>query len=156
ATRGEYFYARTPTPGLPFNEPRVDYQELSLYAETAIDPNFSIFSNLPLRFLNPEINSDHTGLSDVSLGLKWAAARGDSTAITLFLQGTSPSGAEHRGLGTGHVTVEPGLLFFQSLGQALTVEAEARYIMPIGGTTDFASQIVRYGIGVGYVLYGDE
>src|SRR4051812_46759703 len=57
-TRGEFFYARTnpPGPGLPKSERSIDYQDASAYAEALLAPSLSGFFEVPVRFLNPEIN----------------------------------------------------------------------------------------------------
>ena len=54
-----------------------------------------------------------------------------------------------RGLGNDHVSLEPALLLYRRLGDRLRLEGELRYWIPIGGT-DFAGDIVRYGIGFSY------
>jgi hypothetical protein len=154
ANRGEFFYARNVSPGLPRNEPRVDYRDLSLYGEFAVDRNFSVFASVPYRFLDTQLNGDHNGIGDLNAGVKYAFARGDSTAITFLLEGYAPTGDAKLGLGTDHVTIEPGLLISQNIG-ALALQGQATYWVPIGGTSGFESQIFGYGAGIGYHLLGD-
>jgi hypothetical protein len=155
-TRGEMFMARTPTPGLPLAERSAAYQELSAYTEFALDSQLSFFTLAPYRFVSPEINRSHSGLADVSAGFKWALIDAQTTVATLQFAAYGPTGDASRGLGTNHVTLEPGLLVFQELAQGLALEGEARYLAPIGGTSGFASNVVRYGIGLKYDLYADE
>src|SRR5262249_28042455 len=71
--RAEFFYAQTAPrgPGLPLPERRIDFQELSVYAERKILPSVSLFGEVPVRFLNPEVNKDSWGLSDVNAGAKY-------------------------------------------------------------------------------------
>jgi hypothetical protein len=154
-TRGEFFMARTPSPGLPFAERRVDYQDLALYTEMAPDPRLSFFMQLPFRFLNPDVNRNHSDVADLSAGLKWALINQQETAVTVQLLATTPTGDPGRGLGTDHVTVEPCLLLYQGMG-ALALEGEAGCFVPIGGSSGFASNVAVYGLGLKYDVYKDE
>ncbi|HJT79153.1 MAG TPA: hypothetical protein VJ739_18295 [Gemmataceae bacterium] len=150
--RAEFLY---PQDGLPKPESRVDYQEVSAYLEGAFLPNFSAFAEVPFRFLNPEINDNHAGLSDVNAGLKWAVLAADEQYLTLQFRTYAPSGLKHRGLGNGHVTLEPAVLYNRALTDDLHLEAELRDWVPVGGT-DFEGNVVRYGVGASYDVYKDE
>src|SRR5207253_4092031 len=83
-TRAEFFYPKggASGPGLPDPEPRVDYQELSAYLEIAASDRLSAFINVPVRFLNPELNADHTGFSDLDAGFKFAFLRDEDRVAT--------------------------------------------------------------------------
>jgi hypothetical protein len=150
-TRAEFLYPKgAPTgPGLPVPEPRVDYQELSAYVEKTVCDGFSGFITLPVRFLNPEVNPDHSGFSDLDLGCKWAFLKDDDDVATFQFRTYAPTGDAHRGLGNDHVTLEPALLLYNRITQELSLESELRLWVPIGGT-DFAGDIVRYGVGLHY------
>ena len=73
-TRAEFFWA----PGAPFGggpnipERSVDYQDFMLYGEYLVAPQTSVFANIPVRFLNPELNPNTAGLVDLSAGFKHA------------------------------------------------------------------------------------
>src|SRR5262249_3699537 len=54
-------------------------------------------------------------------------------------------------LGNNHVSLEPALLHYESLGERAALEGELRFWAPVGGT-GFAGNIVRYGVGVHYDL----
>jgi hypothetical protein len=153
-SRAEFFYAAPQPrgPGLPLPERSVDYQDLSAYAEAALAERFSLFAEVPVRFLNPEVNANTAGLSDASAGFKSALVDDGASVLTFQLRAFAPSGAASRGLGTRHVSLEPALLAYQRLGERLTLEGELRCWVPIGGT-DFAGEVVRYGVGAGYEVY---
>jgi hypothetical protein len=150
--RAEFFY---PQDGLPLPESNVDDQEVSVYLEYAFCPQFSAFAEVPFRFLNPENNANHAGLSDVNAGLKWAALASDAQYLTFQLRAYAPSGLKHRGLGTGHVSLEPAVLYNRALTDVLHLEAELRDWVPVGGT-DFEGNVVRYGVGASYDIYKTE
>ena len=59
----------------------------------------------------------------------------------------APTGAEERALGTGHFSLEPGLLFYQQYDW-LRMEGELRPWIPLDGTSGRQGPIVRYGLGL--------
>jgi hypothetical protein len=152
-TRAEFLYPKgAPSgPGLPEPEPRVDFQELAAYLEYAPSERLSGFLELPVRFLHPAINADHAGFSDLSAGFKFALVREEDTVGTFQFRVFAPTGDSHRGLGTDHVSLEPAFLLYQRLTDRFTAESELRTWVPVGGT-DFAGDIIRYGVGVSYDL----
>jgi hypothetical protein len=157
ATRAEFFYAKSgPTgPGLPRPETRVDYQELLPYLEWAFLPQLSVFAELPERFLHPEVNPSAAGLSDMNVGFKYAFVHSPDLVATFQFRTYIPTGDARLGLGTNHVTLEPGLLVYKPLVGRLGLAGELRPWIPVGGT-DFAGDIIRYGLGVQYGLYGSD
>ena len=153
-SRAEFFYAKGAPlgPGLPFPERSVDYQDISAYLELRLQPGLSGFLDVPARFLNPDINDNTGGFGDLNAGFKYALRTTDSEVLSFQLRTFVPTGDAQRGLGTNHVSLEPAILFYESLGERAGVEAECRYWVPIGGT-DFAGEVVRYGIGAHYDIY---
>jgi hypothetical protein len=156
-TRAEFFWARTGPagPGLPLPEKRVDYQDVSAYLEKVLCPRVSVFAEVPYRFLNPEVNANAAGLADMNAGLKWNFYADEERLLTFQFRTYMPTGDIRAGLSTGHASVEPALLFFQRLGANLALEGELRYWAPVGGT-NFAGDVVRYGLGLGYNMYQAE
>jgi hypothetical protein len=150
ATRAEFIYAQgAPGPGLPLPELNDDYQDVMAYAEGKLGDQLSVFFETPVRFINPEINDNHAGLSDINFGFKYAFLYCPDRVASFQFRTWVPSGNAGLGLGTDHVSLEPSLLYFAKLSDVLRMEAELRYWIPVGGT-DFAGDIVRYGIGFSY------
>jgi len=149
--RGEFFYAAN---GLPLREKKIDFQEYREYIEYAPTQTMSVFAEIPERSIEPDVNRSHSGLSDVNAGFKYVLLHGSSEYLTFQLRGYFPSGDKDEGLGTGHVSLEPGLLYF---GQAdrWQLQAEVKDWIPIGGDTDFNSNVIEFGAGLGYVLADD-
>jgi len=104
---------------------------------------------VPVRLLNPEVNRDHTGFSDLDAGFKYAFLYQDDLVATFQLRTYAPTGDSHRGLGTDHVSLEPALLLYSRLADRLALESELRLWVPVGGT-NFAGEIIRYGVGLHY------
>ena len=77
--------------------------------------------------------------------------QGHDEYLTFQLRGYFPTGDTSEGLGTGHYSVEPGLLYFHQVDR-WQFQAELKDWIPIGGDTDFNSNVIEYGAGLGYVL----
>jgi hypothetical protein len=157
--RAEFFYPKCGcfkiagldprAPGPPLAETRVDYQDISSYFEYAPTKTFSGFVEVPVRFLNPEVNANASGIADINAGFKWAFVYERDTVATFQFRTYAPTGDSFKGLGTDHVSLEPSLLIFQKLTDRLNLEGEFRDWIPIGGT-DFAGNVLRYGLGLEY------
>lgn len=160
--RAEFFYAKCGcfkiagldpnAPGPPLSETRVDYQDIRSYLEYAFDPRLSAFVELPVRFLNPEINANAAGYADMDAGVKYAVQYSDSQITTLQLRTYIPTGDAFKGLGTNHVSIEPAVLVYRQLLDRVAFEGELRDWIPVGGT-DFQGNILRYGTGFSYQAY---
>jgi hypothetical protein len=148
-SRAEFFYAQTKPggPGLPRPEKSIDYQDIATYLEVAANPWLSGFVEGPIRLLNPQVNANTAGFADMNAGFKLAFLQTGTTTATFQLRAYLPTGAASHGLGTRHVSLEPAFLFNHRLGEHWLLEGELRYWAPIGGT-DFAGDVLRYGIGV--------
>jgi hypothetical protein len=149
--RAEFFYAK----GLPRTESSVDFQDLSVYLEKTIGPCWSLFVEGGVRNLNPEQNSNAFGLGDMNLGFKHAFYSDDWSVLSLQSRVYLPTGADGRGLGTGHVSIEPALLGFVRLSEDLGLAGELRYWLPIDGT-DFAGPVLRYGLGLRWDVWRSD
>lgn len=150
-TRSEFFWSPGPPdgrgPSIP--ERSVDYVDQTTHFEYCLLPTTSVFAAVPIRFLNPELNSNTTGLADINLGIKQAIVLQEDFVATLQLRTYVPSGDSDRGIGTGHVSLEPAILLYKPLSAGWTAEAELRDWVPVGGG-DFTGNVIRYGLGVHY------
>jgi hypothetical protein len=165
--RAEFFYAKcgcfdptNPNLGPPLPERRVDYQEAEAYMEYAASDRLSAFVEIPVRFINPEFNQNHAGLSDIRAGFKYALQNYCDRYLTFQLRVYTLTGDGDAGLGTEHASIEPGLLF-QRNADRVTVFGELKAWVPIGGEKqvfqgelrNFSGPVVRYGLGAGYDVY---
>src|SRR5262249_27245142 len=156
--RAEFFYAKCGcfrgAPGPPLAERSVDYQDISLYGEVALMPRVSVFLEAPIRFLNPEVNDNTSGFADMNVRAKVALVSTPEQVLTFQFRTYIPTGDADRGLGTDHVSLEPALLLWRQVTDQLYLEAELRDWIPIDGT-DFAGNVIRYGIGFSYFILGE-
>ncbi len=163
--RAEFFYAQCgcaggPGPGGPQGpngalNGSVDYQDLRGYLEVATGRRFSIFGEVPVRFLQtsasvgpaPGRSPDAAGISDLEAGFKYALIREADTTFTFQFKTYIPTGNASRGLGTDHVSLEPGFLAQQRVNRDLTVFGELRDWIPVNGSTfqgsNFAGNVLR-------------
>jgi hypothetical protein len=129
---------------------------------------------IPGSFTPPQMGGTQTnsGISDVRAGAKFALAASSTHALTLQIRAYFPSGNASLGLGTAHFSVEPSLLYYQRLSQRWTLESQFGDWHPIGGSsgtllnsttqlssttpTNFAGDILTYGIGPSYRLIDGE
>jgi hypothetical protein len=160
--RGEYFYPKPgffridgtdPTAaGPPLRETNIDStQELHAYLEYATSDRFSVFAEVPFRFINPEVNSNESGLSDVSAGFKFAVIAQEDRTVTTQLRLYADTGDGDKGLGTEHYTIEASLLFNEQLSDRTYLFGKVCDWIPLDGS-DFAGNVLLYGLGVNYVL----
>jgi hypothetical protein len=159
--RAEFFYAKCGcfkvagldphAPGPPLSEKRIDYQDVSGYAEWAPTSDFSVFAEVPWRFLNADQNRDTEGLADINVGAKAALIRTPCDVLSAEFRVYIPTGDAFRGLGNNHYSVEPGILLFHRFSDRLVFNGEVRYWVSTGGT-DFSGSFIRYGAGLGYDL----
>lgn len=153
-TLAEFFWA----PGGPFGpgpsipEKSVSYQDIATYVETLVTETTSVFVEIPVRFLDPELNPNAAGLANMNFGVKHAFIAEEDLVATFQFRTYVPTADVHEGLGNSFVSLEPSLLVYKPLNDRWGLEGELRDWIPIGGT-DFAGNIIRYGIGVHYDLY---
>ena len=165
--RSEYFWKKIGGGGPSQPEQNVDFQEFRLYNETSRG-KASGFFELPLRFSAPDVNGNSAGISDIQVGAKTQMLEGDdffwipttrfpndrflvSSVFRTYIS-ISPKLAK-RGLSTGHVTLEPGLLANYEITPRTLFHGEVKVWIPMGGTKDFSGEVLKYGLGVSHVLY---
>src|SRR5208282_3876942 len=173
--RAEFFYpqcgcngggAPGPQPGASNN---INFQQLYFQGEYAPVSRFSIFTEIPIRWIQPQSFipgtfpntvapfSNQSGISDVRAGFKLAVTAASDHSLTFQFKAYFPSGDGSRGLGTDHYSVEPSLLYYQRLSERWAVESQVGGWIPINGSSlsgvgNYAGDIFFYGIGPSYQL----
>ncbi|MGA2420730.1 MAG: hypothetical protein ABSG69_11645 [Candidatus Acidiferrum sp.] len=174
--RAEFFYAQCgcdgpgahgPGPGLATN---LNFQQLYLRGEYAPLKRLSFIVDVPIRWLQPQsfdLNTvpagqqpfgNQSGISDVQAGFKFALVGTQRRYLTFQFMASFPSGDSTRGLGTGHYSVAPSLLYFQRVTDRFSFEGEVGDTHPTSssGAANFAGDVFMYGIGPSYELYHGE
>jgi hypothetical protein len=162
--RAEFFYAKCgcfrmlnppqlDANGPPLVETSVDYQDVESYLEYALDLRWSVFTSIPVRFLNPDVNRNTAGLADISFGFKYALIACPDRWLTFQLRAITPSGDASDGLGTSNWWLEPGLLYLQQVNPRWQVFGELRDQIPVSPRSNFTGNVLRYGLGTSYMAY---
>jgi hypothetical protein len=149
--RAEYLWAKRGGRGPQRAEQNIDYQEARAQLELGGE-KFSAATEFPLRWTNPAVNPNHTGFSDMNITVKTVFVDGKTWQITQLFRTYVPTGSASMGLGTGHVSLEPGVLARYKWSDVTFLHGQLKYFFPIGGDPSFQGQVLGYGIGMSHVL----
>ncbi|HMP59788.1 MAG TPA: hypothetical protein PKD86_10570 [Gemmatales bacterium] len=128
-------------------ETNLDMQEFMTYVEMMLSQRASVFFEVPLRSVNPEVNPNRTNFGDLNAGFKVAYSVEAHLVQTFQLRVFIPSGSAAHGIGVGHPSLEPALLVWQRLPWGCTLEAEVRDWIAINGTMN-SGNVLRYGLAL--------
>ncbi len=154
--RVEYFWAREGQRGPKLAETFVNNQDVTTTWEVASGKAFSITTELPIRIVDPVNNVGTAGLGDLSITTKTVLLDGNEWQITQIFRTITPTGAANKGLGTGHVSLEPGMLFRYKWSPETYFHGELEYWFPLGGDPVYDGQVLKYGFGISHLLYEND
>jgi len=149
--RSEYFWAR-PGRGPSIPERSVSYQDFRARWELGSEA-FSLATDIPIRLLNPEVNDNTAGLSDIQLVQKTRMMDGKAWQITQLLRTVFNSGNPRKGLGTGHIAMEPGVLCRFKYSDVTYWHSQLKLMFPIAGDPMYSGPALTWGLGVSHVWY---
>lgn len=152
--RSEYFWAKAGGRG-PAPERAVDFQEFRFLREIGGD-TFSVATEIPIRMVNPEINDNTAGVGDMNVASKVVLLDGRDWQITQITRTTFPIASSRKGLGTGHTSIEPGLLFGYRWNELTHFHSELKMSFPLGGDLMFSGPVLRYGLGFSHLYYEND
>ena len=147
-----YFFGHDNAKGPGEAESRVDAIDASFYVEAMLSYHVSMWTNVPFRSVNPEVNQNESGIGDISAGLKWAFILDPNRAVSLQVAGIVPSGEGIRGLGAENIYIQPGFLWQEALTENLTLYADVSDRIPVNPRSDFTGHVLRYGAGLSYLI----
>lgn len=151
----EYWWA-APGRGPKFGEKKLDIQDLRLRQETAIGNDFSLFTEFPIRMINPQINDDTVGFGNMNIGNKAVLLRGEKWLLTQYFQAIFPTGSPHHGTGNGHTALEPGILWRYKYSPWTYIQGDVRYWIPVGGNPLYQGEMLQWGFAVSSVWYESD
>ena len=137
--------------GPPAIEHAVNYQDLGFLTEFGTRA-FSVRTVIPVRMVDPEINPNTAGLGDIQLENKILLLDGKSWKICPVVGFFFNSGDPHKGLSTGHIPMEPGVLASYKWTPATILHTEAKYLFPLGGDLSAEGNVLTWGFGVSHIL----
>jgi hypothetical protein len=150
--RSEFLWA-APSKGPKIPEQNLDYLDLRFVSELAPSKSFSITTSLPVRSVDPTINPDTTGFGDMSVATKLVLLDGRYWQFTQWTRTDINTGSARKGLGNGHVTIEPGILGRYEWNPRLYFHGRLAFWVPLGGDPQFSGPALNYGVGASYVAY---
>ena len=129
------------------------YNDFMLYQEVAAG-KASFFVELPYRSLDPAEPYDHAaGFADMNLGFKSLFFDCELLQLAFQFRTYLPIGNYNRGIGNGHVSLEPSLLGSLKLTRDTYLQAQIAEWIPLGGDPDYAGAILHWGISANQVLW---
>lgn len=172
---------RCTTAGLPGKGPNcvartVDYDDLSVYTEAAVGA-FSMFTEIPYRHVEPTegivdplLGADgdrnvgipdrqatnccpHSGFADINVGTKAVFLDCEMLLFTFQFKTFIPVGVAAKGLGTGHVSLEPSFLWTMKVTCDDYIQGQSAYWIPIGGDPAYQSPIWHNHASWNHVLW---
>ena len=186
--RAEFFYAKCGCyrdlvgSGLPATDPNargphpgvatdLNFQQLYINGEYAPNSRISAFIDLPFRWLQPKAFvpgtgnfSNQSGLGDIRVGAKVGIVDSELRHVSFQFRFDTKSGKASSGLGTGHTSIEPAVLYYERISSSFAIESEFAFWHPINGSAgvassssstpeSFAGNVLFYGVGPSYQLY---
>ncbi len=156
--RSEYFWARAdgsgkgPRPTPPaLGERRLRYNDLVVYTETAAG-GLSAIVNFPYRSVSPEIAAHASGFTDMTVGTKSLLFDCELLTLSLQMLTTIPTGNFSKGLGNGHLSLEPSLLFSLKLSHNTYMQGQISEWIPLGGDPNYSGAILHTHSSVNHVF----
>lgn len=134
----------------PSAETRVDILD-TVFRMDVGNNKLMAMTDYTMRSVNPERNDNTTGFGDMVLGAKATLFDGPSTKVSSVFRTYLKTGPADRGLGTGHVSLEPGFLLRHQLNQHTYFHGEAKYWLPIAGTPAVAGDVLKLGAALSTV-----
>lgn len=152
--KAEYLWAKENGKGPhgPGGESAVSYQDLSLYNEVAID-RFSAWISVPYLSMEDNTFGGASGFGDLTIGTKSMLLDCELMQLTFAFNTYVPTGNFLKGLGTGHVSLEPGLLTALKLTPETYLQGEILYRIPVGGTGGFDGPVLQYHCSLNHTFW---
>ncbi len=150
--RNEFFLARTGgTQGLPNAETGLNSNELFFYTEAATG-RFSAFTEMPYRAISTDNNGGKSGLADIIIGTKTLMIDTEYAQLTLQTKTFLPTGNSGKGLGTGHVSLEPSLILAAKLTSDTYFQGQIAEWIPFGGDSAVVGALLHYHGSLNHVI----
>jgi hypothetical protein len=141
----------TTTTGAVKGETRVDYNSLSLYTEGATG-GLGMFVEMPYLSLNGEQDGHAAGFGDMNIGTKTLLFDCELLQLGFIFRTYIPIGNPTKGLGNGHVSLEPSLVAAVKLAPETYLQAQVCEWIPLGGDPAYSGAILHYHMSLNQVL----
>jgi hypothetical protein len=157
--RAEYFWARADgqgrgprPPAGRLGEYHFDYDDLTIITETAKD-KLSMIVEMPYRAVSPDFYAHGAGFGNMGIGTKTLLFDCELMQVSMQMKTYLPIGNALKGVGNGHVSLEPSLLFAVKLHADTYVQAQISEWIPIGGDPFYAGSVLHTHTSLNHVLH---
>ena len=130
-----------------------------MYTEGAID-KIGVFVEQTYREvglhaspISPTPDTTFSGFGDLNIGTKTLLLDCDLMQFAFQFKTFIPVGSAGKGLGTGHVSLEPAFLMTLHLAPDTYLQMEAAYWIPVGGDSLYQGNVFHSHIAVNQVLW---
>lgn len=144
----EFFWAKIGGKGPAAPAPtQIRYHDLTLYQEVAAGAA-GVSIEIPYRSNDPG-----SGFADMVVGTKAMLFDQEILQVTFMFRTFIPIGKSAKGLGTGHVSLEPSLLSALKLTPNTYLQSQISEWIPIGGDPAHSGSILHYHFALNQVLF---
>jgi hypothetical protein len=157
--RSEFFWARAdgngrgPKPVAPFRgEKRLRYNDLILVTEGGTG-TITVIAETPYRNVQPDLDPHGSGFGDLAIGTKTLLFDCELLQIAMLFKTFIPVGNVVKGVGNGHVSLEPSLLVGLKLSPTTYLQTQLSEWIPLGGDQHYAGSVLRFNASVNQELY---
>lgn len=157
--RSEFIWARADGMGKGPRPPvgrrgehQFDFDDLTLITETAKD-KLSAIIEMPYRSVSPDNYIHGSGFGDMAIGTKTLLFDCELLQVSMMLKTYIPIGNVTKGVGNGHVTIEPSLLFALKLTQDTYLQGQVSEWIPIGGDPIYAGSVLHTHSSLNHVVH---
>jgi len=158
--RGEFFFARGdgngkgPRANAPLRSiPYVDAHEFMLVTEIGMGAT-GVQIAAPYRSVNSTpFGQDGAGFADMTVTAKTMLLDSELALFGFQMRTYIPIGVPTKGLGTGHVALEPGLNFGLRAAPKTYLQAQVVEWIPLGGDNDYQGAHLRWAASINHMWW---
>jgi Putative MetA-pathway of phenol degradation len=149
--RNEFFWARIGGKGPGTNVRSLDYNELSVYMEAGAE-KFSMFTEMPYRNWRGDPIGGGSGFTDLIVGTKTLWIDTELSQLTFQFKTYIPTASSGKGIGTGHVSLEPALLLASKIYCDTWFQGMLAEWIPISGDPETSGAFLHYAASLNHVI----